>query len=57
MTEGFRTPGQYGIMAIPTLIILKDGKEVGRLVGAFPKHVLKGKLEAVLWPQSKEGAL
>lgn len=57
MTEGFRTPGQYGIMAIPTLIIFKDGKEVGRLVGAFPKHVLKGKLEAVLWPQSKEGAL
>ena len=56
MTEGFRTPGQYGIMPIPTLIIFKDGKDVGRLVGAFPKHVLKGKLEAVLWPQSKEGA-
>ena len=55
VTEGSRTPGQYGIMAIPTLIIFKDGKEVGRVVGAFTKHVLKGKLEAILWPQSKEG--
>jgi len=53
--EGSRTPAQYGIMAIPTLIIFKDGKEVGRVVGALPKHVLKGKLEAVLWPQSEKG--
>ena len=50
-----RTPGRYGIMAIPSPVILKDGKEVGRVVGAFPKHVLKGILEAVLWPQNKEG--
>lgn len=46
--EGSRTPAQYGIMAIPTLIIFKDGKEVGRVVGALPKHVLKGKIEALL---------
>jgi len=37
------------------LIIFTDGKEAGRAVGTFPKHVPKGKLEAVLWPQSKEG--
>lgn len=46
--EGSRTPAQYGIMAIPTLIIFKDGKEVDRVVGAVPKHVLEGKLEALL---------
>jgi len=48
MDEGSRTPAQYGIMAIPTLIIFKDGKEVDRLVGAVPKHVLEGKIEALL---------
>ncbi len=46
--EGSRTPAQYGIMAIPTLIIFKDGKEVDRVVGAVPKHVLEGKIEALL---------
>jgi len=45
---GSRTPAQYGIMAIPTLIIFKDGKEAGRVLGAFPKHVLEGKIEALL---------
>jgi thioredoxin-like negative regulator of GroEL len=30
------------------LIIFKDGKEVDRMVGAFPKHVLEGKIEALL---------
>lgn len=46
--EGPRTPAQYGIMAIPTLIVFKDGKEVDRVIGAFPKHVLEGKIEALL---------
>jgi thioredoxin 1 len=46
--EGSHTPAQYGIMAIPTLIVFKDGKEVDRVIGAFPKHVLKSKIEALL---------
>ena len=46
--EGSRAPAQYGIMAIPTLIIFEDGKKVGRVVGAFSKHVLKSKIEALL---------
>jgi len=46
--ESSRTPAQYGIMAIPTLIIFKDGQEVDRVVEALPKSVLKGKVEAVL---------
>ncbi len=39
---------QYGIMGIPTLIFFKDGKEVERLVGAYPKAQIVKKLEAVL---------
>lgn len=28
-----QTAGQYGVMSIPTVIMFKDGKEVGRKVG------------------------
>ena len=31
---------RYGIMSIPTLVVLKDGQEVDRLVGFRPKHDL-----------------
>ncbi len=27
------TAGQYGVMSIPTVILFKDGKEIGRKVG------------------------
>jgi len=39
---------QYGIMAIPALIVFKGGKEAGRHVGALPKPVLKSMLEKAL---------
>ncbi len=31
---------KYGVMSIPTYILLKDGKEVGRKVGFIPKAEL-----------------
>lgn len=31
---------KYGVMSIPTLIIFRDGAEVGRLVGALTKEKL-----------------
>jgi len=42
--ENPKTPGQYGIRAIPTLIIFKDGKVADQITGA----VSKSHLEAVL---------
>ena len=39
---------RFGIMGIPTLIFFKNGKEVGRVVGAVRKDVLKSKLDAAL---------
>ena len=27
------TPGQFGVSSIPTIVFLKDGKEIDRLVG------------------------
>ena len=35
-----QTPGLYGIYGIPTLILFKNGTEVGRFVGYRPKDAL-----------------
>lgn len=40
------TAGQFGVMGIPTFVILKDGKEVGRKVGAMPKDILKSWIDS-----------
>ena len=39
---------QFGVMSIPTFVILKEGKEVSRKIGAMPKDVLKSWLDANL---------
>ncbi|HJZ50275.1 MAG TPA: thioredoxin [Roseiflexaceae bacterium] len=39
--EELRTAGAFGIMAIPTMIVFKGGKEVKRIQGAAPKRILK----------------
>ena len=37
-----QVPINYGVMNIPTLIFFKEGKEVNRVIGAYPKnHLLK----------------
>ena len=37
---------KYGVMSIPTYIILKDGKEVDRFIGATSKENVAQKLNA-----------
>ncbi|HPF87503.1 MAG TPA: thioredoxin [Candidatus Limiplasma sp.] len=32
---------QFGVMSIPTLVVVKDGKVVQRTVGALPKSAIK----------------
>jgi thioredoxin 1 len=34
-------PGKYGIMSIPTTILFKDGKEIGRTVGFSGKEAFE----------------
>ena len=40
--------GHYGIMSIPALVFFKDGREVGRVIGAVPKARLARAVEQVL---------
>ena len=46
--ENQNIAAQYGIQGIPTLIIFKEGKEVGRTVGVTPKEKLQEKLNSIL---------
>ncbi len=39
---------KFGVNSIPTLVIMKDGKEVKRFVGLQQEEVLAGELEAFL---------
>ncbi len=41
------TPGRLGVQAIPTLMMFKDGKVIGRFVGPHPLR-LKNEIERVL---------
>ncbi len=42
------TPGMFGVMSIPTLMVFRGGKAAERIVGYQPKQSLKAKLDAVL---------
>jgi len=39
---------QFGVRNIPTILFFKGGQVVDKQVGAVPKSVLQGKLEALL---------
>ena len=42
------TANRFGVRSIPTLLVLKSGKEVDRLVGVQPKQEILRRLETVL---------
>jgi len=39
---------EYNVSGIPCLIVMSQGKEVGRIVGYVPKPMLKAKVDALL---------
>ena len=43
--ENPKTPGQFGIRAIPTLIVFKDGKQVDQIVGMVDKSKLEASIK------------
>ena len=46
--ENQNIAAKYGIQGIPTLIVFKEGKEVGRTVGVMSKEKLQEKLDPIL---------
>ena len=43
--ENQATAADYGVMSIPTLILMKDGEEVDKVVGFQPKEQLVSLIE------------
>ena len=39
---------RFNVMSIPTIVFLRDGKEVKRVTGAIPKGAFESTLEAIL---------
>jgi thioredoxin 1 len=46
--ENPKTPSNFGVRGIPTLIMFKGGKAVDQIVGAAPKSQLDGAVKKVL---------
>jgi len=46
--ENPETQNRFGIMASPTLLVMKHGKEMDRIVGALPKNQLEAKVNTYL---------
>lgn len=42
------TAEQFGVASVPTLVIVKDGREADRRIGAAPKPALDGWVKAQL---------
>ncbi len=38
----------FSIQSLPTLVVLRWGEEVDRIVGAFPERVIRSKIESAL---------
>jgi len=42
------TGSRFNVRSIPTLLVLKDGREIDRLVGAMPKQEILRRLQAFI---------
>ena len=43
--ENQELAAKYSVMSIPTMIIFKNGQVVDQITGAYPKNILKSRLD------------
>ena len=46
--EQQRTAADYSVLSMPTFVVFRGGREVGRLVGARPRRRLEAELAEIL---------
>jgi thioredoxin 1 len=46
--ENMQTPANLGILAIPTMILFRNGAEAARIQGAMPRSRIEAQLEPAL---------
>jgi len=46
--ENPQTSGRFEIMSIPTLLIMKNGSEIDRIIGAVPRGVIEARIQRYL---------
>ena len=46
--ENSNTPGSFGIMSIPTIMIFKNGKPLETMIGVQPRDVFKKNIDSAL---------
>ena len=46
--ENPATAGRFDIRSIPTMLVMVQGREVDRIVGALPKDAIRARLEQAL---------
>ena len=46
--ENPMTASRFNVRSIPTLLVVKEGKEIDRLVGALPKQEILRRLQALI---------
>ena len=43
--ENPRTAARFGVRSIPTMVVLRGGREIDRIVGAMPRYDLEARLD------------
>jgi thioredoxin 1 len=46
--ENPATAARFGVQSIPTLLVLNEGREIDRIVGAQPKTAIMQRLQQVI---------
>ena len=46
--DNMQTPASFGILAIPTMILFRNGAEAARIQGAMPRKRIEAQLEPAL---------